>query len=313
MPSQATESPRSVRTPRVLVQRIEATSSPDAARHPDAGTEVQDHLLLVIKAVVNGTCVPALVDSGATRSFVSDQLQTRPPLDFVGAYSSLELANGETIVSTGIAPDVLIGIGTAQSRLSLTAVPMMEGIQVILGRDWLNLVNPLVDWRTNSLVLRSGDRLEVVQGVHKDRSTQCQIRDQGLPGLQHAFVSLRDGASAQPSSNWGRQYAQLSSPQFWEPQTSARPWTRQDRPPSSCTDSPRRVDAPQGGVDAPMEPEDAVRHSAQDTSRGRRTRARKVSGRCVRQPVRRKLDFMTMRQAAKRANKTDLPMYLCAS
>ena len=119
----------------MLVQRIEATSSPDAARHPDAGTEVQDHLLLVIKAVVNGTCVPALVDSGATRSFVCDRLQTRPPLNFVGAYSSLELVNGETIVSTRIALDVLLCIGTVQCHLSLTTVPMMEGIQVILGRD----------------------------------------------------------------------------------------------------------------------------------------------------------------------------------
>ena len=135
VPIQATESPHSERTLRVLVQRVETSSSPDAARHPDAGTEAQDHLLVMIKAVVNGTSVSALVDSGATRSFISDRLQTRPPLDFIGAYSSLELANGETIVSTGVAPNVLVGIGTAQSRLSLTTVPIMEGIQIILGRD----------------------------------------------------------------------------------------------------------------------------------------------------------------------------------
>ena len=36
-----------------------------------------------------------------------------------------------------------------------------------------------------------------------------------------------------------------------------------------------------------------------------------MAGKCVRQPVREKLDFISMRQAAKRANKTDLPMYLC--
>ena len=41
---------------------------------------------------------------------------------------------------------------------------MMEGIKVILGRDWLDTVNPLIDWKTNSLVLRHGDGLEVVQG-----------------------------------------------------------------------------------------------------------------------------------------------------
>ena len=36
-----------------------------------------------------------------------------------------------------------------------------------------------------------------------------------------------------------------------------------------------------------------------------------MAGKCVRQPVRPKLDFISMRQAAKRANKTDQPMYLC--
>ena len=99
--------------------------------------------------MVNDTSVSMLVDSGATRSFVNEQLKTRPPMQFIGAYSSLELANGETIVSTGIAPDVLLCIGKTVSRVSLTAVPMMDGIQVILGRDWLDTVNPLVDWRTN--------------------------------------------------------------------------------------------------------------------------------------------------------------------
>ena len=86
-------------------------------------------------------------------------------MKFIGACSSSELANGETIVSTGIAPNVLICIGSTVSRVSLTAVPMMEGIEVILGRDWLDSVNPLVNWRTNSLVLRIGDKLEVVQGI----------------------------------------------------------------------------------------------------------------------------------------------------
>ena len=36
-----------------------------------------------------------------------------------------------------------------------------------------------------------------------------------------------------------------------------------------------------------------------------------MAGKYVRQPVRQKLDFISMQQAAKRANKTDQPMYLC--
>ena len=36
-----------------------------------------------------------------------------------------------------------------------------------------------------------------------------------------------------------------------------------------------------------------------------------VVGKCVQQPVHEKLDFISMHQVAKWANKTDLPMYLC--
>ena len=179
-----------VGVPKCWTQRKEASVDPIAASGSDSGTTGKDHLLLILRAVINDTCVSALVDSGATRSFVSEQLQTRPPLPFIGAYSSLQLANGETIVSTGIAPDVLVCIGSTISKVSLTAVPMMEGIQVILGRDWLDIVNPLVDWRTNSLVLRNGNKLEVIQGIKTSEVASCKILDRGLTGLQHAFHSL---------------------------------------------------------------------------------------------------------------------------
>ena len=110
---------------------------------PDS--KVCDHLLLTVQAVVNGTPLRALVDSGATRSFVDERIRLHPPLQFIGAYSSLEMANGETIVSTGVAPDVLISLGDIQFRSTLTAVPMMEGFDLILGKDWLDMINPLVD------------------------------------------------------------------------------------------------------------------------------------------------------------------------
>ena len=141
-------------TPKVSVQRKETTPVADAVGMPTPGTGVKDHVLLVVKAMVNGTSVPALIDSGASRSFISDRLRCQQPLQFVGAYSDLELANGVTIVSTGIA--LLVCIGSIPCRLSLTAVPMMEGVHLILGKDWLDTMNPLVAWRSNTVYLRNG-------------------------------------------------------------------------------------------------------------------------------------------------------------
>ena len=83
---------------------VEAKPAPIATKLGTQGAGLRDHLLLVVTVVINGTPVRALVVSGASRSFVSDELKLQPPLHFVGAYSSLELANGETIVSTGVAP-----------------------------------------------------------------------------------------------------------------------------------------------------------------------------------------------------------------
>ena len=103
----------------------EAALAPTAAGSVAQGTKGRDHVLLSVTAVIKGTLVRTLVDSGATRSFIDEKLQLRPPLSFIGAYSSLEMANGDTIVSTGIAPAVLVGIGKVQFRSDLTAVPLM--------------------------------------------------------------------------------------------------------------------------------------------------------------------------------------------
>ena len=127
------------------IQGQEASLESTAAGVNTPDSKVRDHLLLTVQAVVHGTPLRALVDSGATRSFVDERIQLHPPLHFIGAYSSLEMANGETIVSTGVAPDVLISLGDIQFRSTLTAVPMMEGFDLILGKDWLDMINPLVD------------------------------------------------------------------------------------------------------------------------------------------------------------------------
>ena len=73
--------------------------------------------------------------SRANRSFIDEKLQLHPPLEFIGAYSSLEMASGETIISTRVALDVLVSINKVQFRSYLTTVPMMDGFELILGKD----------------------------------------------------------------------------------------------------------------------------------------------------------------------------------
>ena len=59
--------------------RLEATFDPITMEAIAPWSKVCDHLLLIIQAMINGTPLPALVDSGATRSFIDEKFQLRPP------------------------------------------------------------------------------------------------------------------------------------------------------------------------------------------------------------------------------------------
>ena len=58
-----------VGAPKCMIQRKETTTEPIAMSGSDSGSVGKDHLLLILRAVINDTRVSALVDSGATRFF----------------------------------------------------------------------------------------------------------------------------------------------------------------------------------------------------------------------------------------------------
>ena len=249
----------------------------------------RDHVLLVVTVVINGTPVRALVDSGASRSFVSDELKLRPPLHFVGAYSSLELANGETIVSTGVAPQVLVSIGEVQCHIDLTAIPLMDGISIVLGKDWLDMLNPLINWRSNTVYLRVGDKLQKVQGQDTSTVQPSGIKDKGLSGLRDSFSVLQGSSTDLSFGKWGELYSRLSSPQFWEYCATSAEWQSTKAGSKAGTTPPVAVSSagspshPQGEVNAPIfstfSPEDTQTSGSKAT-----TKNIKVAGKCGRQP-----------------------------
>ena len=105
--------------------------------------KVPGYMLLALQTMINGKPLSAFVDNGAT--FTSEKLRLHPPLNSIGAYFPLEMANIETIVSTRVALGVLVGIGKVQFPPCLTVVPLMKGCDLILDEDSLNAINSLVD------------------------------------------------------------------------------------------------------------------------------------------------------------------------
>ena len=153
--------------------------------------------------------------------------------------------------------------------------------------------------------LRNGTQLEPIRGIREKSGTHCQIVDKGLKGLQHYFRDLKEGERT-PTADLVGKVATLQSPSFWRYKPSTNEWVR--------TSSSKKSAVPQGGGIRPLTVPPETKGTSREPRKAKgckRTRTKKVTGKCVSQPIRPKLDFISMRQAAKRANKTDQPMYLC--
>ena len=70
----------------------------------------------------------------------------------------LELGNGDKILSRGYIPDVPIVTAGLAVKVGLTVTNLLHEVDLVLGVNWLQLVNPVVDW--------SGDKVYLPHAVH---------------------------------------------------------------------------------------------------------------------------------------------------
>ena len=68
------------------IKRLEATVDSSATETIAQESTVRDHVLLTVQAVINGMPLRALVDSGATNSFIDEKLAAPPT---IGVYWGL--------------------------------------------------------------------------------------------------------------------------------------------------------------------------------------------------------------------------------
>ena len=99
----------------------------------------------------------ALIDSGATRCFVTPACVTTVGLKGQPRDTFLELGNGEKFLSRGYVPDVPVVTASLTVKIGLTVTNLLHEVDLVLGINWLQLVNPVVDW--------SGARLYVPNAV----------------------------------------------------------------------------------------------------------------------------------------------------
>ena len=108
--------------------------------------------------MIYGKPVRALIDSGATRCFITPSYISAVGLKGIPRDVFLELGTGEKYISRGYVPDVPVVTAGLTVKVGLTVTNLLHEMDPMLGSKWLQLVNPVVDW--------SGARLYVPNAVH---------------------------------------------------------------------------------------------------------------------------------------------------
>ncbi|XP_073121505.1 uncharacterized protein [Henckelia pumila] len=117
-----------------------------------------DTSLITGKILVRGNATYALLDSGATHSFISQEfvrLVGIIPKDAVTGYD-VTLPSGEILTTSSVLNGVELELQGNLIRADLVVLPML-GFDLILGMDWLSVNGASIDfWRRSVSVNPSG-------------------------------------------------------------------------------------------------------------------------------------------------------------
>ena len=115
-------------------------------------------MLLVVPARIYGKIVNALIDSGTIRCFVTPSCVTAVGLKGVPQDIFLELGNGEKCLYRGYVPEVPVVTAGLTVKVGLIVTNLLHEVDLVLGINWLQLVNFIVDL--------GGGKLYVPNAVH---------------------------------------------------------------------------------------------------------------------------------------------------
>ena len=168
----------------------------------NAGRRVRDGVLFRVAVSVAGRRCVALIDSGASQSYISPETVTLCELDCSPALVHLELADGSKIEATQQTLATSCTVGTATCSLAFTVTKLLSNVDVVLGMDWLCTWNPVIDWRKQELYMWVHGQWEHVNGVLLDAENKV--------GTVKLFDGYFGDAVAVPD------FVVMKAPKFWD-------------------------------------------------------------------------------------------------
>ena len=172
----------------------------------------EDGILLVVPARIFGHEIRALIDSGATRNFISPAGVTQCGLTVESHNTFLELGDGKKVLSRGRAVDVPVVTSGYTMRTNLTVSNLLHGVDVVLGMTWLKVADPLIRWSTGQVYIPDSiSSFQRIMGQWLDK--QVKVGTVKVLSTNEELESLK-----QPSNIASLEI--LKSPKFWAVKTT---------------------------------------------------------------------------------------------
>ena len=168
---------------------------------------IEDGILLVVSARIFGHKVQALIDSGATRCFISSGAVLPLGLKSTSEDTLLELGNGDRILSRGKVNDVPVVTAGLSVKLDLTVTKLLHDVDLVLGINWLQTVNPIIDWRGARMFLPESLGMSFLAGFWLDAAEKV--------GTVQVMQDKDKLQVIKTQSELAAKIAVLATPQFW--------------------------------------------------------------------------------------------------
>ena len=186
-----------------------AVSYEDQPRNPRSQ---EDGILMVVPVRIFGQEVRALIDSGATRCFISPAGVTRCGLAVESHHTFLELGDGKKVLSRGRAVDVPVVTSGYAVKINLTVSRLLHGVDVVLGLTWLKVADPIIRWSTGQIYIPDSiSSFQRIMGQWMDK--QVKTGTVKVLSTNEDLESLK-----QPSETASLEI--LQNPKFWARRTT---------------------------------------------------------------------------------------------
>lgn len=105
-----------------------------------------------------------LIDSGATRCFISPKCMQVAGLHGKRSDAFLELGNDQRIFLRCHVPDIPVTLARHTSCVDLTVTNLLHDANLISGMTWLESLRPLIDWVSGEIDMPHNVSTYLIQG-----------------------------------------------------------------------------------------------------------------------------------------------------